>query len=164
MTRTGDMKTEPGMLMRRMFNDLDRFFEPREWPFAGWRTPATDFPWIPELEMTERDHQLTVTLDLPGLERKEVSVNVTDKGLIIEGERRRDVENTENDWFTTERSYGRFYRMVPLPKGVIREEVKATFKDGVLTITVPLSAVAATATRTVPVEGEPEKKSVKVAA
>ena len=165
MTRTSDMMlTEPGTLMRRFFPDLDHWFEPRRSTFAGLRKPLADFPWMPELEMKERDHHLMITLDLPGLKKEEVAVSVTGDGLVIEGERTHEAEHEKNDWFTSERSYGRFYRLLPLPDGVKWDTVKASFKDGVLEIAVPLPAATAATTHTVAVEGEPEKKSVKVAA
>jgi len=86
MTRTRDvMLTGPGAVMCRMFRDLDPWPEPRGWPFAALRTIPADFPWTP-LEMTERDHRLMIKVDLPGLKKEEVSVNLTDEGLVIEGD------------------------------------------------------------------------------
>jgi len=165
MTRTRDMMlTEPGALMRRMFRDLDPWSERLGWPFAGLRKTLTDFPWTPEVEMTERDHQLMIKVDLPGLKKEEVNVNLTDEGLVIEGERTRETESKKDEWFTTERTYGHFYRMVPMPEGVNYKEVKATFRNGVLEITVPVPAAAAKAPYKVPVEGESEAKNVNVAA
>jgi HSP20 family protein len=165
MTRTMDMMlTEPGMLIRRMFRDLDPLSEPRGWPFAGLRKPLADVPWMPELEMTERDHLLTVKVDLPGLKKENVAVSVTERGLVVEGERTHETQDKNNEWYTTERSYGRFYRLVPLPEGVKREAVTASFKEGVLEVTVPLPTVATTMTHVVAVDGEPKKKSVTVAA
>ena len=90
MTRTRDMMlAEPGALIRRMFRDLDPWWEPRAsgWPFAGLRKTFTDFPFVPELEMTERDHNLLIKVDLPGLKKEEINVTFTDEGLVIEGER-----------------------------------------------------------------------------
>ena len=153
-----------GFLMRRSLRDFDPLFDPRGWPFAGFNKAFGEFPWTPELEMTERDRKLMVKVDLPGLKKEEVTVNVTRDGLAIEGERTHEAEDKKNDWFTTERTYGRFYRLVPLPEGVNFKEVTAMFKNGVLEVTVPLPAAAATAPYTVPVGGETESKTVKVAA
>ncbi len=165
MTRTRDMMlTEPGALIRRVFSDLDPWLEPRGFPFAGLRKTFTDVPWMPELEMTEGDHRLMIKFDLPGLKKEDIGVSFTDQGLVIEGERTHETESKKNDWFTTERTYGRFYRLVPMPEGVDYKEVKATFSNGVLEITVPVPAEAAKAPYKVPVEGESEAKNVKVAA
>ena len=163
MTRTRDMMlSEPGALIRRMFRDLDPWSEAR-FPFAGLGKTVTDVPWMPALEMTERDHHLMIKLDLPGLQKENIDVSLSDEGLVIAGEPTHEAESKTNDWFTTERTYGGFYRTVPLPDGVNFKEVKATFKNGVLEITVPVPAAAAKAPHKVPVEGESEAKTVKVA-
>ena len=140
-----------------MLRDFDRWFDLREWPFTSLRRPMGEFPWMPELEMKERDRNLFVKVDLPGLKKEELTVTVTDKGLAIEGERTHEAEDKKNDWFTTERTYGRFYRLVSLPEGVNREAVKACFKNGVLEVTVPLPPAVAKS-HTVPVEGETSAK------
>jgi HSP20 family protein len=153
MTRTRDMMlTEPGALIGRMFRDLDPWVE------------LAEVPWMPELEMTERDHTLLIKLDLPGMTRENVNVSYTDEGLVIKGERTQETEAKKDEWFTTERTYGRFYRVVPLPEGVNYKEVKATFKNGVLEVTVPIPVAEAKTPYQVPVEGEPDTKNVKVAA
>ncbi len=165
MTRTRDvMLTGPGAVMCRMFRDPDPWFESRGWPYAALRAMPADLPWTPQLEMTERDRQLMIKVDLPGLKKEDVTVSLTGEGLVIEGERTRETESKTDEWFTTERTYGRFYRLVSMPEGVNSKEVKATFSNGVLEITVPVpAAAAAKAPFTVPVEGEPEAKNVKVA-
>jgi HSP20 family protein len=114
--------------------------------------------------MRERDRQLVITVELPALKKEEIGVNLSSEGLAIEGERTHDAEGRNDEWFTTERTYGRFYRMVPLPEGVDFKEVKATFRNGVLEISVPIPAAAARAPYRVAVEGEPQATTVPVAA
>jgi HSP20 family protein len=103
MTRTRDMMlTEPSALVRRMFRDLDRWSEPRGFfPFTGLRKTFAELPWMPALEMTERDNRLFVKLDLPGLKKEDLNVGVTDEGLVIEGERTQETESKKNEWFTS---------------------------------------------------------------
>jgi len=144
------MLTEPAALIRRMFRDLE--------------TPFAEVAWIPPLEITERDHLLLIKLDLPGMTKENVTVSFTDEGLVIEGERTQETENKKDEWFTTERTYGRFYRVVPLPEGVNYKEVKATFKNGVLEVTVPVPVAEAKTPYKVPIEGEQDTKNVKIAA
>ena len=164
MTRTRDMMlSEPGALIRRMFRDVDPWSE-AGFPFGMLRKKFSDLPWLPALEMSERNNQLNVKVDLPGLKKEDVDVSLTDEGLVITGERTQEAEHKDNQWFTTERTYGRFYRLVPMPEGVDFKEVKAAFNNGVLEITVPIPAAAAKAPFKVPVEGEPGAKTVKVAA
>jgi len=165
MARTRDMMlVEPSALIRRMFRDFDPWLETRGCFPPALRKSFGEFPWMPALEVKERDHTLFIKLDLPGLNREEINVNFTEEGLVIEGERTREAEDKKEEWFTTERTYGRFYRVVPLPEGVNYKEVKATFKGGVLEVTVPVPVAETKAPYKVPVEGEPEAKKVNVAA
>jgi len=164
MARPREMRVaEPGALLRRMFRDLDPWLESR-FPLAGLRKAYADVPWLPPIEMRERDRQLVITVDLPALKKEEIGVNLSSEGLAIEGERTHDAERWNDEWFTTEQTYGRFYRMVPLPEGVDFKEVKATFRNGVLEISVPIPGAAAIAPHRVPVEGEPQATTVPVAA
>jgi HSP20 family protein len=165
MTRTRDMMPiEPAALLRRMFYDLDPWIEPRGFFPMPLRKTLAQVPWMPALEMTERDQMLFIKLDLPGMNKENVNVSFTDEGLVIKGERTQEIESKKDEWFTTERTYGHFHRVVPLPDGVNYKEVKATFKNGVLEVTVPVPAAEAKTPYRVPVEGEPETKNVKVAA
>jgi HSP20 family protein len=158
------MPIEPAALLRRMFHDLDPWVEPRGFFPSVLRKTLAEQPWIPTLELTERDHMLLIKVDLPGMNKDNINVNFTDDGLVIEGERTQEVESKKDEWFTTERTYGHFRRVVPLPAGVNYKEVKATFRNGVLEVTVPVPAAEARTPYKVPVEGEPETKNVKVAA
>jgi HSP20 family protein len=136
----------PFALMRRFAEEMDRFFEdlrlgsssllPRlEPPWAS--REAAQGEWFPSLEVTERGGKLVVRADLPGLTKDDVKVEVREDALCIEGERRQEREEKRKGFYRSERSYGRFYREVPLPEGVDAEQAKATFKNGVLEVTMP---------------------------
>jgi HSP20 family protein len=77
-----------------------------------------------------------VRADLPGLKKEDIKIDVTDSALTIEGERREDHEEDREGYYRSERSYGSFYRVVPLPEGAITDSAKAHFNDGVLEIVV----------------------------
>ncbi|HEX3557477.1 MAG TPA: Hsp20/alpha crystallin family protein [Thermoanaerobaculia bacterium] len=94
--------------------------------------------WYPQVEVRERDGKLVVCADLPGTRKEDVHVEVRDKALILEGERRQESEQSQEGFYRSERSYGRFHRTIPLPEGVNPEQAQANFKDGVLEITLPL--------------------------
>jgi HSP20 family protein len=111
----------------------------------------------------ERNNHFTVRLDVPGLKKEEVAVHVTEGVLTIEGERKHEAEEEKNHWYTRERTYGRFYRTVPLPEGVNAKEVTATFKEGVLEVTFPRPAVVETPRHKVEVRGAEETNKEKVA-
>ena len=88
--------------------------------------------------MFEKDNRLVTRVDLPGMKKEDVSVEVTDGHLALSGERKRETEEKKDNFYRSEREYGSFYRAVPLPEGVKLEDVKATFSDGVLEVSVPL--------------------------
>jgi HSP20 family protein len=136
------------------------FFEPRLFGL-GW-LKELEAGFVPDMEVFEKNNLLTIRLDAPGLKKEELTVNVADGVLAVEGERKHETEEEENRWYRRERTYGRFYRTVPLPAGVNAKDVKATFKDGVLEVTVPVRASAPPAPHKVEVH-EPEEK-VTVAA
>ena len=106
----------------------------------GERARAPSF-FVPAIEVRERDDQLLVRVDVPGVSKSDLRVDVQDRVLIVEGERRE--EHTEGDekqgFRRTERRYGTFYRTIPLPEGAQAEKAEARMKDGVLEITIPLS-------------------------
>ena len=102
------------------------------------RTPSF---FVPEIDVRERDNQLLVRVDVPGVSKGDLKVDVQDRVLIVEGERRE--EHTEGDekqgFRRSERRYGSFYRAIPLPEGAQAEKAEARMKEGVLEITIPLS-------------------------
>jgi HSP20 family protein len=142
----------PVSVMRRMADNLDRLFEdfgfPRAAfgvsPFLGadlgadpWRNETTLGPvWTPQVETFRRGDKLVVRADLPGLTKEDVNVEVDDGTLTISGERREEHEEDREGYYRSERSYGRFFRAIPLPDGVNAEQCEASFKDGVLEVTL----------------------------
>lgn len=132
---------DPFAALRQLTSELDRVFDE---PF-GSRWPAfrkVAWPevgaWSPKVDVFERENRLVTRVDLPGVKREDVTVEVADGYLTLSGERKREVEEKKDNVFRTEREHGTFYRAVPLPEGVKPEEVKATFADGVLEVSVPL--------------------------
>ena len=94
------------------------------------------------------------------MKKEEITVTVNDEGLTVTGERKREEEKKNHNWYRTERAYGKFVRTVPLPPGVNPAEIKANFQNGVLELVVPLppAAVAAPPRRIEIAEGEPQKE------
>lgn len=159
LTNTELIRVEPRAFVRRMLRDFDRFFE-REWaPFAAPANVFGEFGWIPTLEVVEKEGRLITRFELPGVKKEEITVTVDEEGLTVMGERKREEEKKNHDWYRTERTYGKFVRTIPLPIGVNTAEIKATFENGVLELVVPLppAAVATTPRRVEIAEGEPQK-------
>jgi HSP20 family protein len=136
--------------------------------FAGWpplrssMTPQSS-PWTPGIEVFERENHLVTRVDLPGMKKDDVSVEVTDGRLVLSGERKREIEAKKENVYRSEREYGSFYRAVPLPEGVRLEDVRAVFADGVLEVSVPLPARPQATVRKVTIE-EPKKAAATTAA
>jgi HSP20 family protein len=160
----GFIPFEGGALARRLFGDFDRLFEEAGVPWFRRPNRSTETLWFPELEITEREGKLLVRVDLPGLTKEEVTVTATDEYLTIAGERKKEVEEKKNEWFHTERTYGRFARTIALPAGVKPAEIAATFENGVLEVAVPVAPVAiANEPFRIPVAGGTANKAVKAA-
>ena len=95
---------------------------------------------MPAIDVTETDGQIEITAELPGLEEKDVQVNVADNVLTIRGEKKAEKEDKQKDYHVVERSYGSFYRAFELPAGVDADKIKADISKGVLKVTVPKPA------------------------
>jgi HSP20 family protein len=101
--------------------------------------PASDRGiWSPQVETFRRGDKLVVRADLPGLKKEDVKVEIEDGILTISGERSDEHKEDKDGFFRTERSYGRFSRMLALPDGVSEEKCDATFNNGVLEVTLPV--------------------------
>jgi len=128
----------PFAMMRRIQDDFDRLFG--GFGFGqGWGAPVAErqrMDWTPAIEAFQRGNEFIVRTDVPGLSRNDLTVEVGDEALTIRGERKYDHEEEREGVFRSERSYGSFYRLVPLPEGAVSESAKANFKDGVLEIVI----------------------------
>jgi HSP20 family protein len=156
---------DPFALLRQMTSELDRAFEDWpsfRWPSFGQFATSESVAWSPKIDVFERDNRLVTRVDLPGLKKEDVSVEVTDGHLALSGERKHEKEEKKDNVYRSEREYGSFYRAVPLPEGVKLEDVNATFAAGVLEVSVPLPARPEANVRRVQIE-EP-KTAVKSAA
>ena len=160
----GLVRFAPDWFRPRAFHDLDRFFDDSRFPFFRPVREGGEFTWVPEIEVYERDNTLVARVDLPGMKKEDVSVTVTDEGLTIEGERRHEAEKEKNDWYRSERSYGKFVRVIALPERVNASAIKATFDRGVLEVTVPVPVAAGAPAPTKVEITAGEKKAVKAAA
>jgi HSP20 family protein len=117
----GDLQSE----MNRMF---DGFF--------GRSLPGMDRVWVPAIELYETKDDLVATVELPGMNEKDIQLSITGDVLTIKGERAVTSSEHENV-YRSERWYGKFERSLPLPIPVQASKVKATYRDGVLTINLP---------------------------
>jgi HSP20 family protein len=124
----------PFSLMRKMTEEMDRVFD----EYAASRGNGKKSVWAPVVEVSERDNNLEVKAELPGLNPSDVKVQVTDDAIILQGERKDERDETKGGVHVTERHYGSFYRSIPLPEGADAEKARAKFENGVLELTVPI--------------------------
>lgn len=137
----------PFTFMQRMFEDMDRLFGggfgqhgdivPGGENFGDVELVAKDI-WNPAVDVTQQGNNLVVRADLPGVDKNDVRLSVTDNAIVLEGERRSESESSEGSVYQSERSHGSFMRRIPLPSGVDANAVDASFDNGVLEVVVPL--------------------------
>ena len=127
--------------MNRMFDDVFRGFELA--PFGSSSSAQDGLGW-PQIDIDETDKEVRITAELPGLEEKDVSLEIANGVLSISGEKKMESEDKARRF--SERYYGRFERRVPL-QDIEEEKASAAFKNGVLTVTVPKSPEAKTRVR-----------------
>lgn len=128
--------------------EVDRLFE----DFGGedfWRRPFRSLAGFerklaasPAVDITESDKAYEITAELPGLDEKNIQVSLANGGITIKGEKREEKEEKQKDYYVSERRYGSFERYFGLPEGVDADKIDASFKNGVLKVTLPKTAEA----------------------
>ena len=120
----------PSGMMRRMTREFERA---GNLGFTG-----RDAGWLPAVEVSQSNGKLRVQAELPGLSPEDVRVEIGDNELVIQGERRVEHDENRRGVRRTEREYGVFYRTIPLPEGAQVDQAKASFRNGLLEVTVPV--------------------------
>ena len=137
----------PFSVMRRISDEMDRLFENfgmgrslfsgqeqgnwGEGEPVGQNAPSM---WSPHIEVCERNGKLLIQADLPGIKRDDINVRVEQDAIILQGQRNQEQTTNQSGYYRSERSYGSFYRTIPLPEGANTESATASFRDGVLEI------------------------------
>jgi HSP20 family protein len=147
----GSITPRPFTSLRR---EIDRLFEDFEW--GSWRSPFRralfdvepflrgEVTWgkVPAVDVADTATSYEITAELPGLDEKNVEVKLSEGTLTIKGEKKEEKEEKKKDYYLSERHYGSFQRSFSVPDGVDAEKIEATFKNGVLTVTLPKTAEA----------------------
>src|SRR5262249_27283889 len=124
----------PITLMRRFTEDIDRAFGFGR--RGGGEYVEQDFSWAPPVEVQQQGNDLLIRAELPGISENDIKVEATEEGLVIQGEKKREHTSEEAGWHHSERSYGRFYRLIPRTESAKLAGANANFHNGVLEITV----------------------------
>ena len=119
--------------LSRLFEDVFHGLERAGWGpgFAGMEL------WTPSVDVEEKDKEYLLTADLPGLDKKDIRVEVKNKVLTISGERKTDKEEKGKNYLRREHTFGSFSRSLSLPEDTKATEIKASYKDGVLSLKIP---------------------------
>ena len=135
-----------GTLQREMNNVFENFWNRVghfEWPFGSGEAKS---------DVVETDKAIEVSIELPGMEMKDIEVTVNDDMLTVKGEKKIERQEEKKGYYLSERSYGAIYRTIPLPPGVDGEKAEASFKNGVLTIKLPQTPEAQAKVRKIAVK------------
>jgi HSP20 family protein len=122
---------ETGFLQSPLYRDVDNF----------WRRDLA-LPVTPAMDIVEKDNAFEMTAELPGLDVKNIELSVSDDVLTVKGEKKEEKEEKTKDRYVSERRYGSFRRSIQLPASVDAGKIEATYKSGILTVTLPKSAEA----------------------
>jgi len=136
--------------MNRLFDDVFRGFDVTPFGGAGW------MPNWPNVEVVETSADVKISAELPGLDEKDVEVFMSDGSLVLRGEKKSEIEDKERAF--SERSYGRFERRIPLGWEVEEDKVNASFRNGVLTVTLPRSSKASAQVKRIAINREDTTK------
>ena len=127
-TRSGNWINTPNM---RFF---DRFFDEFDFP------ELTDQKqWLPKVDVSETDDHVVVRAEVPGMDKKDISITMSEGILTIQGEKKHEKEEEKENYRVVERRYGSFSRSLRVPRGVDADKIEASYKDGVLKVAIPKS-------------------------
>ncbi|GBE03327.1 MAG TPA: Hsp20/alpha crystallin family protein [Nitrospirae bacterium] len=139
--RSVPVRRESGHPFERLHGEMDTLFEDffRDFsmePFEGRYAGS----FSPNIDVAETDKEIKISAELPGMDEKEIEVNVNNDSITIRGEKKEEKEDKGKDYYHVERSYGSFSRTIPLPAEIESDKAQAHFKKGVLTVKIPKSA------------------------
>jgi HSP20 family protein len=140
--------------------EIDRVFESA---FSGFGFPSTGFgreltpmaqrDWLkPTLDVGASDKEYTISVELPGVDEKEIQLELSNNTLKIKGEKKQEKEEKEKNYYRMERSYGSFQRVLSLPEDADQEKINATYKNGIMEIAIPRKASQKTETKKIEIK------------
>lgn len=123
----------------RLFNDVfSGFGMPSLWAGVPAISKNLNEGFLrPQVDITSNEKSYEVTIEIPGVDEKDVKLELTDQTLIVKGEKKQEKEEKDKEFYRMERSYGSFQRVLTLPADIAKEDITATFKSGVLKVSIP---------------------------
>ena len=160
-------------IMRQGIDEMERWFGQLGWPrglasaSSAWGAPTGRGmmsqmvrqmgDWMPAIDAFQRGNEFVIRAEVPGMNRQDLTVEVGDDTLTLHGERKRELEDDREGVFWSERSYGSFTRVIPLPPGAIADSAKASFNNGILEIVMQAPSAEARRGRRIDISGASEK-------
>jgi HSP20 family protein len=141
----------PFLMLR---NEMDKAFDNF---FRGFDVdPFGKMPggFQPKVNITDGEKEITVSVELPGIDEKDIDLSLTKDALTIKGEKKEEKEEKGKNFHRMERSYGSFSRTLPLPVEIVTDKAEATFKKGVLTVLLPKTEKALKETKNIPIKAK----------
>jgi HSP20 family protein len=135
--------------------EMDQLFDGflSDWPATTSLLDRQLGTFAPNIDVKETEKEVRVTAELPGLDEKEVEVTFTEGALTLKGEKREEHTEDKGDSHRSECRYGMFERTIQLPTGLDVDRAKASFKKGVLRVTLPKTPEAQSSRKRIPIEG-----------
>ena len=131
------VKWNPFQEMNDLHHRVNRMFGGMLYPATGDNRDRSEWSWNPVVDVYDNDDSIVIKAELPGVDKKDISIDVQDGLLTLKGERSTDKEVKEKKYFRRERSYGSFQRVFNLPADVDAEKIQATYADGLLKVEIP---------------------------
>ena len=148
-------EADPFRDFQRQMNRLfDEFFGEAPLAERGRESAWAPVAFMPRVDVSETDAEVKVSAELPGMDEKDISVELQDDVLVLRGEKKSEQEEKGKNWFRREQSYGSFHRAIELPAGVDASKAKAQFKKGVLTFVAPKRPEEQARRNVVPIQAE----------
>ena len=161
----------PFAMMRDMQEQVDRWFNrigvgnwmsPSSWTSSAgnWISRGAEQAgdWAPAIDAFQRGHEFVIRADVPGMTRNDLNVEIGDDAITIRGERRNELQEEREGMYWSERSYGSFSRVIPLPPGAISDSAKANFSNGVLEVVIQAPSHEVRRGRKVDITGHDDTK------
>ncbi len=135
-------------------DEVNRLFEDfgRGWSVAPAALEAGKSEFVPRIDVADGEKEVKISVELPGLEEKDVEVLIEKDEVVLKGEKKVEEEEKKKDYYRMERRYGSFLRTIPLPCEIDREKAEAVFQKGVLTVRLPKAPAAVQSVKKIPIK------------
>ncbi len=131
------VKWRPVGNLCRTHNRMNSLFDDFFYPAMGRAEDRRPWNWHPAVDIFDNDTNIVIKAELPGIDKKDIAIDVKDRVLTLKGERSSDNEVKDEHYYRRERTYGKFERSFTLPEHVKVDDIKADYKDGVLRVDIP---------------------------